>query len=920
MSASGHAQGEALKPWLLAIGTILLTAMVTIAIIARSPVMAPYTPAIDIDRTMTAAARQSGSPLVIVTVGDRTIERELTSASFVLEPGEALDARLPAGAMTAFVHVPVRPAKSVEATVGARIRGGSFICRRSGDVLSSSAAGDEPKTELSTLSVRFGRSSEPLIYEITWSGETRLEFRAVWRPADRNFGGFDGPALRIPVDGRLVVSGDVGRGRALAQQYRCIACHATDDAELASMLTIPEAPRLGDLGTRVNAQWLRDWIDDPSRTKPGAHMPSMLHGRADATDVREDLVHFLMAQRTPKRAEADGVSVDDTALIGTGEILYHDIGCQTCHGPRTSLEELPGGRTTRHEPIRPYVELPDLHAKTNVDALAFYLEYPLTWHPDGRMPGMRLTPVEARSLAAYLIRDTRRESSGSTTATKNDVNVMRAARGSQAFVQQSCHACHDAGDLPVTAPLDAIAPALDDLTTTAFAGCLDDRPITGVPHFDLSSSDRAALRAFLDDVQQRDAVHVPLDALAMNMQRLNCLACHRYHDAPGPEPAVRTYFASAHEADLGDEGRIPPDLTDVGARLTIDWMHGMLHEAATVRPWMSTRMPQFGEGNVRDVPAGFVRSSGLDVRSDTGAAVTPQYADIGRELVGQHGFNCIQCHNVAGFQATGSPGPDLADAAERLRHDAFVRWLYDPAALRPGTRMPSYFAGGRSPLTDVLDGTAEAQIDAMWAYVAQGDAMPLPDGIQPAGGLLLDVREDPIIVRTFMDASGVRAIACGYPEQIHAAYDAENCQLAVVWTGVFLDASAAWANRGGSETNPSSIAWRIDDVMTLDLETDEDVVRRFRGYRLDDRGRPTFRSQLVAGDVRIDVSERFDPITAGDSPAMQHTLTLDGPPNALLRLRPAGRRIDPRSGIESNATMFRLDASGRAVVVMEVTW
>ncbi len=57
------------------------------------------------------------------------------------------------------------------------------------------------------------------------------------------------------------------------------------------------------------------------------------------------------------------------------------------------------------------------------------------------------------------------------------------------------------------------------------------------------------------------------------------------------------------------------------------------------------------------------------------------------------------------------------------RHAAVV------LGMRPGTRMAAFFSGGKSARTDVLDGDASQQIDAIWTYLSLGAAMPLPAGL-----------------------------------------------------------------------------------------------------------------------------------------------------------------------------------------------
>ena len=68
--------------------------------------------------------------------------------------------------------------------------------------------------------------------------------------------------------------------------------------------------------------------------------------------------------------------------------------------------------------------------------------------------------------------------------------------------------------------------------------------------------------------------------------------------------------------------------------------------------------------------------------------------------------------------------------------------------MQPGTRMPTVFPEGKSPLDSVLNGDAKAQAEAVWAYLSLGPGLPLPDGLEPPKGLILSVKDRPYILRT----------------------------------------------------------------------------------------------------------------------------------------------------------------------------
>ncbi len=92
----------------------------------------------------------------------------------------------------------------------------------------------------------------------------------------------------------------------------------------------------------------------------------------------------------------------------------------------------------------------------------------------------------------------------------------------------------------------------------------------------------------------------------------------------------------------------------------------------------------------------------------------------GRKLVGGSG---LLASSVTPTYKRGTPGIqaiDMLTMTERLREDWFQRYMLAPAEYRPGTRMPLSFPEGKSVLTSVLDGNADAQIKAMWRYLSEG--------------------------------------------------------------------------------------------------------------------------------------------------------------------------------------------------------
>jgi hypothetical protein len=72
---------------------------------------------------------------------------------------------------------------------------------------------------------------------------------------------------------------------------------------------------------------------------------------------------------------------------------------------------------------------------------------------------------------------------------------------------------------------------------------------------------------------------------------------------------------------------------------------------------------------------------------------------------------------------------DMTVMARRLKPDWFRRYLPDPAGLRPGTRMPSFWPEGKAAIQNVLGGDTGRQIAAIWAFLSKGNAAETPPGL-----------------------------------------------------------------------------------------------------------------------------------------------------------------------------------------------
>ncbi len=141
-------------------------------------------------------------------------------------------------------------------------------------------------------------------------------------------------------------------------------------------------------------------------------------------------------------------------------------------------------------------------------------------------------------------------------------------------------------------------------------------------------------------------------------------------------------------------------------------------------------MPAFSQRGV-SIAQGLAMLHGYPPETPREGPIDEEMAKTGQKLVSAiGGFSCISCHAVGTLGATQvfeSAGINLAYSGERLLKEYFHRWVRNPLAIDPSTKMPVYFdEEGRSPLADVYDGDGQKQREAIWQYIRMGEKMPPP--------------------------------------------------------------------------------------------------------------------------------------------------------------------------------------------------
>jgi mono/diheme cytochrome c family protein len=733
---------------------------------------------------------------------------------------------------------------------------------------------------------------------------------------------------------RFVDKSAAGRGEKTFHEIGCAACHGS---RMAKVEPLPFAVPLGDPAAKYTATTLGEFLNDPLKTRPSGRMPKL---NLTADQVRDLAGYFMKdVEAEPNFAyeyyEGRWDKLPDLKLFKpkkTGKAVGLDLSLAakqnnfafrfTAYFKLEKDGNLPvrlvsddGSRMLIDDVV--IVENDGIHPPQDKEAKAvlkpgvhkLVIEYfdagggvelsadwrtsgKDTWQPFGAIATLTPdgTPPGAKGF-------------------KLDPKLVDAGR--ELFASVGCASCHELslGKQRIASTLKA--KKLGQLPVDG--GCTSDKPTKTSPHFALSVGQRKALaaaQAWATDamIAGKPAPLPPTEKLKHTLATLNCYACHRRDNiggvdmtpgldlnddgVPDVDPAAErlgSLFLGAIP-EMGDEGRLPPKLDHVGAKLSENWLKQTLEKGAKERPYMKTVMPMFGRQNTDKLAALFID---LDhpVNAQPVEFTEPPYrvkAD-GRLMVGTKGVSCVKCHNFKNEKAEGIPGIDLTILAKRVRPEWFTKYLRDPQQIRPGTRMPTVFPGGKSPLPDVLGGDVDKQIAAIWSYLSDGDKAATPIGV---GGQPIELvaSTEPVLYRNFISDVGPRAIGVGYPEKANLAFDADDLRLGLIWHGAFIDAAKHWTGRGQGFQPPLgddvvklaahvNLAQLKDAATPWPTQTARELGYQFRGYRLDAERRPTFLYDIGAARVE----DGFKPVKTAKQPSLVRTLALTAESSASAK-------------------------------------
>ena len=706
------------------------------------------------------------------------------------------------------------------------------------------------------------------------------------------------------------------RGDKLYHTIGCVACHGQRTGENSSDAT---SVALGNLTAKYTLDSLSKFLMNPHAVRPGGLMPKLANTLTEARDLSVYLLGEAIIVPGAQQFNA-------TVYHGSWDKLPEfDKLTSVKQGTTAGLDLTFAGRDSdfamRFDAYLPVDQAGEYRffigsddgSRLLVDdeqVVAFDGIHPFGFRRGNKKlePGVHRLRIEyfekggeerldleiegpgfGRTPAAQLV-----QSTPETTATKalvpdkfQPVSSLAEA-GSQTFQKVGCANCHSLKIAEKEFTSKLTAPPLNSLKSGA--GCLAAKVPAGLPDYALSPSQRRALTAVLASLNTAISA---AEQTHLTLAGFNCYACHARDTVGGPE-LVRDKFFTTTKPEMGNEARLPPPLTGIGDKLKSQIIQRIIAEGAKDRPYMLTRMPAFApSATISPTSATWIaKLRDQVVASDAHAEQawagvhTPdaQLIPDGRKLVGGSGLACIKCHT---YDKRGTPGIqaiDMLTMTERLREDWFHRYMLAPATYRPGTRMPLSFPEGKSVLGSVLEGSADAQIKAMWLYLSEGTKAKTPSGLE-GEAIVLTAEKTPIIYRNFIEGLSPRGIAVGYPEHVNLAWDADRLNLALLWKNDFIDASKHWVGRGPGFQGPlGDFVIKLDSGLPIAKLSDpnakwpelaknqsaRELGYRFRGYSLNDAGQPTFKYEvesLAVTDFYLPTKDGFDRVLTIKNPS-----------------------------------------------------
>ena len=586
------------------------------------------------------------------------------------------------------------------------------------------------------------------------------------------------------------VQGDAENGKKLVGQLGCMGCHVVDEKLMD--IKVPaslkqymddwqyrrlrsQGPQLAGVGSKTGVEWLYAWLKDPKQYHPKTKMPNLRLSDQEASDVAA----YLSSLHNPRTDEQALPEVKPDLLDKeTVEYLQVTLPAEEAQRKINNLDDLIEMYFVDEDTMK-YYQDPTRLATEEAQLKALQKEFEETFDD--------AVDRKAKNLAAHIEQvKAKMQAAKQTVAAMQPVDKKNVYVGSKLIARYGCYACHDIHGFETAKPIgtelsewgskpvDKLDFGLVDIDKDRLTWLKQKlhaprsydlgrigvtrlpQELLKMPKFNVTDEQIDQIVTVISgmtdekltprEARQLTPAEFQIERGRWTVKELNCIGCHIVEAQGG---AVRaTGIATGMEPPLLSG---TPTQLHQGQRTQPDWLFQFIKAPQTgeIRPWLHVRMPTFGltdgEANVLVKYFALQGEAQFPYQSPK-IDTSPEHLAAGKQLFEQ--LKCALCHIVDG-KALGKPlaeipeedlprlAPNLSQAHARLQRDWLVnKWLVEPLAQQPGTRMPQ-FEYGTAIAPNILGGDGHKQIEALVDYVltlgAHEQTAQVPPAPAPAG-------------------------------------------------------------------------------------------------------------------------------------------------------------------------------------------
>jgi len=496
-----------------------------------------------------------------------------------------------------------------------------------------------------------------------------------------------------PLQLASTVVGDVSKGKTLVKEVGCLGCHAIDDMPVERPTDPKElgykdprvpmfGPELNQLGSKVTDEWLRSWLKQPKHYWAGTSMPSMKLSDQEVADISA----YLLTKKNLDFEVAEVPQADPEVRDGVVlEFLEGQMHSETAKVQLASMS---------------LEDKKDFLGEKMISAYGCYACHAIQGFEDAPRIGAELTVEGSKEVTKFAF---------------DNVEIDHTSREEWIYTKIRTPRIWDVGK-----KRDFAAKAR-------------------MPHFGLTHEQATAVTAVVIGYEAPNVAKArmaPVDGRKEDIiagqrvvNRYNCIGCHALQKE-GSE------YGGEVLAYYDDNAEGPPLLYDQGHKTQSDWLFSYLKNTdVMIRPWVQIRMPNFQmtDEEARAITKYFAAydSAPYPFNSSHAKPLSAAHLKEAEGLVNELG--CMTCHGIR------KPDEPVADAAPhfenvkaRLNGYWITKWLENPNAIMPGTRMPALWPAndpddpskGYMGIPGYFDDDAMKQMEAVRDYLYQYGGKP----------------------------------------------------------------------------------------------------------------------------------------------------------------------------------------------------